>query len=55
MVWHRVSVARLMGFILVAAIGIAALKDSSETWAGVMLLGTLGLLGASVLGAMPRR
>jgi hypothetical protein len=51
----RVSLAGLMGFILVCGLGIAALRDASETWAGVMLLATLGLLAAAVLGVVYRR
>ena len=51
----RISLAGLMGTILVLAIGVAALRDASETWAGVMLLLTLGLLGVSILGVIYRR
>ena len=48
----RFSIAGLMGVVLVAAVGLAALKNASETWAGVMLLLTCGLLGLSVVGAL---
>jgi hypothetical protein len=31
------------------AVGVAALRFASELWAGVLLMPTLGVLGASVL------
>src|SRR3954469_14194500 len=51
----RLSLSGLMALVLVLAIGVAALRDASETWAGVVLLLTLGLLGVSVFGVIYRR
>jgi hypothetical protein len=45
----RFTIAGLMGLVVVVAVGVAALRFASETWAGVLLLLTLGTLGASVL------
>jgi hypothetical protein len=50
----RFSIAGLMGFVLLTAIGIAALRSSSETWAGVLLLATLGAFGIALVGACCR-
>jgi hypothetical protein len=46
----RFSIAALMGLVLVAAIGLAALRNGSETWAGVMLILTCGVLALAVVG-----
>jgi hypothetical protein len=46
----RFSIAGLMGLVLVAAIGLAALRTGSEAWAGVMLLLTCGVLALAVVG-----
>jgi hypothetical protein len=43
----RFAIAGLMG--LVVAVGVAALRFASELWAGVLLMLTLGVLGAAVL------
>jgi hypothetical protein len=50
----RFSIAALMGVVLVAAIGLAALRSSSETWAGVLFLTTLAALGIALVGACCR-
>ena len=50
----RVSIAGLMGVVLVAAIGLAALRSSSQTWAGLLLLGTFGAFGIALVGAVCR-
>jgi hypothetical protein len=50
----RFSIARLMGVVLVAALGSAALRYSSESSAGVMLLLTVGVLTLAVEGAICR-
>ncbi len=54
MPWFRFSIAGLMGVVLVAAIGVAALRDASVTWAGVMFLLTCGLLALAVVGLVCR-
>src|SRR5262245_46171736 len=50
----RISLAGLMALVLFVAVGIAALRNSSEMWAGVMLLATLGMLASSILGIVYR-
>ncbi len=50
----RFSIAGLMGVVLVAAIGLAALRDPTDTWAGVMLLFTCGVLALAVVGVACR-
>jgi hypothetical protein len=52
--WVRFSIAGLMGIVLVTAIGLAALRSSSETWTGVLLLATLGAFGIALVGAFCR-
>ena len=51
---YRTSIARLMGAVLVAAIGSAALRNSSEGWAGAMLLVTCGAVLLAAAGALNR-
>ncbi len=41
-----------MGVVLLAAIGLAALRTPSETWAGIVLLATLAALGIASVGAI---
>ncbi len=48
----RISIARLMGVVLVAAIGFGALRNSSDAWAGLMLMLTCGVLLLGVVGAV---
>jgi hypothetical protein len=52
---RRVSIATLMIVVLVCGVAAAALRDASDTWAGILLLLTLGLLGFSILGIRQRR
>jgi hypothetical protein len=47
----RLSIAGLMGIVLVTGIGLAALHSASVIWSGVLLLGTLGALGIALVGA----
>jgi hypothetical protein len=51
----RYSIAGLMGIVMVAVVGLAALRNPSETWAGAMLLLTCGILALGVVGAIDRR
>jgi hypothetical protein len=44
-----------MVVVLVSAVAIAALRSATDTWAGIMLLLTLGLLACSLLGVRQRR
>jgi hypothetical protein len=50
----RFTIAGLMGLVVVVAVGVAALRFASETWAGVLLMLTLGVLGAAVLALHER-
>ena len=50
----RFSIAGMMAVVMFAAIGFAALRYPTETWAGVVLLGTLAALGIAVVGAFCR-
>jgi hypothetical protein len=52
---RRFSIAAMMMVVLVCVVAVAALRNASDTWAGVMLLLTLVLLGISVLGVLQRR
>jgi hypothetical protein len=45
----RFTIAGLMGLVVVVAVGVAALRFASETWAGLLLMSTFAVLGASVL------
>ncbi len=48
---RRFSLRTLMAFILVAAVGLAALRTANDLWAGRMLLAALAAVGVSILGA----
>jgi hypothetical protein len=48
---RRFSLRTLMAFILVAAVGLAALRNANDRWAGVMLLTALASVGVSFIGA----
>ena len=50
----RFSMAALTGAVLVAAVGLAALKNASETWAGGMLMLTCGIFAFGIIGAIFR-
>ena len=51
----RVSIRSLMAFIVVSAVGLAALRNADELSAGLMLLFTLAAVGAAVLGVILTR
>src|SRR4051794_35246539 len=46
----RFTIAGLMGFVLVASVGLAALRSGSSMWASVMFLLTCGVLALGVVG-----
>jgi hypothetical protein len=50
----RLSIAGLMGIVLVAALGLTALRSASEVWAGVAMLVTLGVLALGIVGVACR-
>jgi hypothetical protein len=52
---RRLSIAALMTVVLVCGLAAAALRDASQTWAGLLTLVTLGLLGFALLGILHRR
>jgi hypothetical protein len=45
----------MMGWVLAYALGLAALRNANELWAGTLALLTLGLLGVAVLGVIYER
>ncbi len=49
---RRFSIRGAMSVILVCAVGLAALRNANEFWAGVMVLVTMGLLGTALLGVI---
>ncbi len=50
----RISIARLLGFVIAFALGLAALVNASEFWAGATTLLALAALLGSVLGTALR-
>ena len=49
---RRFSIRGAMSVILVCAVGLAALRNANELWAGVMVLVTMALLGTTLLGVI---
>lgn len=49
---RRYSILSLMGLILVLAVGIAALRDANDHWAGGLLLATPTALGIALIGGL---
>lgn len=49
---RRVSIRRVMAFVLVSAIGLAALKNASDLWAGMMLLLAFAVIGTALMAAV---
>ena len=49
---RRVSIRTLMAFIVVTAVGLAALRGASEQWAQAMLMTALCAVGVAVIGAI---
>jgi hypothetical protein len=50
----QISIAGLLGFVVVFALGLAALISASDFWLGAIFLLTIGLLLASVLAVVFR-
>ena len=46
---HRSSIRTLMIFVLVAGVGLAALRNASDLWAGIMLLVALASVSGMLL------
>lgn len=55
MLKFRFSIARLMGIVLVVAVGLGGLVRPSPTRAGAIFLMTCGILGLALVGAIYRR
>jgi hypothetical protein len=51
----RFSLAGALWFVAFVALGFAAVRNASDLWVGATFLATLGLLCASVLGAVLER
>jgi len=49
---RRFSIRSLMAFIVVAAIGLAALRNANDLWAGTLLLLALAAIGIAMMGAV---
>jgi hypothetical protein len=52
---RRFSIATLMAVVLVCGVAVAALRDASDTWAGILLGLTLLMLGIAMIGVLHRR
>jgi hypothetical protein len=50
----RFTIAGLMGAVLIAAVGLAALRNASPIWAGAMVLLTYVVLGLAILCVLLR-
>ena len=50
----RFSIAGLMGFVVVAAVGLAALRSPSVAWASTLFMVTCGVFGLAIVGAIYR-
>jgi hypothetical protein len=50
----RLSIAGLMGVVLVASLGLTALRSGTEEWAGATTLVTCGVLALGLVGAACR-
>jgi hypothetical protein len=49
---RRFSIRSVMSFVIVSALGLAALRNADELWAGMVLLFAMGSVGVAVLGAV---
>ena len=47
---RRFSVRTLMVFVIIFAIGLTALRNGNDVWAGAMLFVALAAVGTAVLG-----
>jgi hypothetical protein len=51
----HVSIAGMMGLVVFAGVGFAALRNASPVWAGAVTLSVFAIVGVAVLGAAYRR
>src|SRR5262249_15458768 len=49
---RRFSIRSLTAFIIVAAIGLAALRDANDLWAGILLMLALAAVAIATMGAV---
>lgn len=52
---RRFSIRSLMVLIVTSAVGLAALRNANELWAGMLMLLTLAAVGVAILGAVIMR
>ena len=52
---RRISIRTLMAFILVSAVGLAALRNANAWWGGTMLLLAMAAVGVAMTGAVLMR
>jgi hypothetical protein len=52
---RRFSISSIMGLILIIAVGVAALRNADEIWAGIILMVALGMGGVAILGVLHSR
>ncbi len=52
---RRFSIRTLMALLLVSAVALAALRNASDLWAGMMHLTALGDVGVAILGSINLR
>ena len=50
----RFSIAGLMSIVVVAAVGLAALRSPSLAWASTLFMVTCGVFGLAIVGAIYR-
>jgi hypothetical protein len=49
---RRLSILGMMGIVLACGVALAALRNASELWAGILLLIDLGAVGVALLGVI---
>ena len=49
---NRFTIGGLMAFIVVYAVGLTALRNANDVWAGIMLMIAFAAVGVAVLGAI---
>jgi hypothetical protein len=49
---RRFSIRTLMAFIVLAAVGLAALKNAGEVWDGTILMAAMAAVGVAILAAI---
>jgi hypothetical protein len=52
---RRYTIRSLMALVILAAVGLAALRSANELWAGLMLLVALATIGVTLLGTIISR